>query len=170
MLRLSRVVPPLYTSFRVRSRAFRWYARLREGEAKLETGTDARETLLDELDRVTHRIAVPQSYAEEPYALRNNIHAVRKRLLAQRSRRRRGRLTGRGAARGTRLVLPSFSPVLHMHAAFRAERASAAQRAMRNALSERTAVQQRKQTRSGSRAQGASGFVAHRLHGFVAPG
>ena len=38
---------------------------------------------LDELDRVTHRIAVPLSYAEELYALRNNIHAVRKRLLAQ---------------------------------------------------------------------------------------
>ena len=90
MLPLSRVVPPLYTSFRVRSRAFCWHARLREGEAKLETGTDARETLLDELDRVTHRIAVPQSYAEELYALRNNIHAVRKRLLAQRSRRTEG--------------------------------------------------------------------------------
>ncbi len=63
MLPLSPVVPPLYTSLRVRSRAFCWYARLREGEAKLETGTDARETLLDELDRVTHRIAAPLSYA-----------------------------------------------------------------------------------------------------------
>ena len=88
MLPLSRVVPPLYT-FRVRSRVFRWYARLREVEAKLETGTGEREALLDELDeldRVTHRIAVPLSYAEELYALRNNIYAVRKRLLAQRSR------------------------------------------------------------------------------------
>jgi ABC-type amino acid transport substrate-binding protein len=88
MLPLSRVVPPLYT-FRVRSRVFRWYARLREVEAKLETGTGERDALLDELDeldRVTHRIAVPLSYAEELYALRNNIHAVRKRLLAQRSR------------------------------------------------------------------------------------
>jgi TRAP-type uncharacterized transport system substrate-binding protein len=87
MLPLSRVVPPLYT-FRVRSRVFRWYARLREVEAKLETGTGERDALLnelDELDRVTHRIAVPLSYAEELYALRNNIYAVRKRLLAQRS-------------------------------------------------------------------------------------
>jgi hypothetical protein len=33
---------------------------------------------------------VPQSYAEELYALRNNIHAMRKRLLAQRSRRTEG--------------------------------------------------------------------------------
>jgi TRAP-type uncharacterized transport system substrate-binding protein len=88
MLPLSRVVPPLYT-FRVRSRVFRWYARLREVEAKLETGTAERDALLDELDeldRVTHGIAVPLSYAEELYALRNNIHAVRKRLLTQRSR------------------------------------------------------------------------------------
>ncbi len=96
MLPLSRVVPPLYT-FRVRSRVFRWYARLREVEAKLETGTGEREALLDELDeldRVTHRIAVPLSYAEELYALRNNIYAVRKRLLAQRGRRVDGELEG----------------------------------------------------------------------------
>ena len=91
MLPLSRVVPPLYT-FRVRSRVFRWYARLREVEAKLESGAGERDALLDELDeldRVTHRIAVPLSYAEELYALRNNIYAVRKRLLGQ-----RGRATG----------------------------------------------------------------------------
>jgi len=88
MLPLSRVVPPLYT-FRVRSRVFRWYARLREVEAKLESGAGEQDALLDELDeldRVTHRIAVPLSYAEELYALRNNIYAVRKRLLAQRAR------------------------------------------------------------------------------------
>lgn len=55
----------------------------------METGTGQRDDLLyelDELDRVTHRIAVPLSYAEELYALRNNIYSVRKRLLAQRSR------------------------------------------------------------------------------------
>ena len=88
MLPLSRVVPPLY-NFRVRSRVFRWYARLREVEAKLETGTGEHDALLDELDeldRVTHRIAVPLSYAEELYALRNNIYSVRRRLLKQRPR------------------------------------------------------------------------------------
>ena len=85
MLPLSRVVPPLYT-FRVRSRVFRWYARLREVEARLEAREGERQSLVDELDRlehVTNRIAVPLSYAEELYALRNNIHVVRKRLLAQ---------------------------------------------------------------------------------------
>jgi TRAP transporter TAXI family solute receptor len=84
MLPLSKVVPPLYT-FRVRRRVFRWYARLREVEAKVDARKGDRDDLLDELDeldRVTHRIAVPLSYAEELYALRNNIYAVRKRLLA----------------------------------------------------------------------------------------
>ena len=88
MLPLSRVVPPLY-NFRVRSRVFRWYARLREVEAKLETGTGEYDGLLEELDelnRVTHRIAVPLSYAAELYALRNNIYSVRRRLLKQRPR------------------------------------------------------------------------------------
>ena len=85
LLPLSRVVPPLYT-FRVRRRVFRWYARLREIEQKVERGEGDRTELLDELDeldRVANRVTVPLSYAEELYALRNNIHAVRKRLLAR---------------------------------------------------------------------------------------
>jgi TRAP transporter TAXI family solute receptor len=84
MLPLSKIVPPLYT-FRVRSRVFRWYARLRDIETKVDAKEGERETLLDELDeldRVTHKITVPLSYASELYALRNNIHAVRTRLLA----------------------------------------------------------------------------------------
>ncbi|HZF82549.1 MAG TPA: TAXI family TRAP transporter solute-binding subunit [Burkholderiaceae bacterium] len=86
LLPLSRIVPPLYT-FRVRRRVFRWYARLREIEAKVASGEGDRNELLDELDeldRVANRVTVPLSYAEELYALRNNIHAVRKRLLAAR--------------------------------------------------------------------------------------
>ncbi len=84
LLPLSRVVPPLYT-FRVRRRVFRWYARLREIETKVEAKQGDRDALLgelDHLDRVVNKVAVPLSYAEELYALRNNIYAVRKRLLA----------------------------------------------------------------------------------------
>ncbi|MEO5797579.1 MAG: TAXI family TRAP transporter solute-binding subunit [Rhodoferax sp.] len=84
MLPLSKIVPPLY-QFRVRSRVFRWYARLREIETKVDARTGDRNALLDELDeldRVTHRITVPLSYTDELYALRNNIYAVRGRLLA----------------------------------------------------------------------------------------
>ncbi|MBV8501014.1 MAG: ABC transporter substrate-binding protein [Paucibacter sp.] len=85
MLPLSRVVPPLY-NYRVRSRVFRWYERLRTVESKTEHREGPREDLIKELEaleRLTNRIAVPLSHAEELFALRNNIHAVRKRLLAQ---------------------------------------------------------------------------------------
>jgi TRAP transporter TAXI family solute receptor len=84
MLPLSRVVPPLY-QFRVRRRVFRWYARLREVEHKLESGKGEHTALveeLDNLDRRVNKVAVPLSYAEELYALRNNIYAVRRRVLA----------------------------------------------------------------------------------------
>jgi TRAP-type uncharacterized transport system substrate-binding protein len=86
MLPLSRVVPPLY-QFRVRRRVFRWYARLREVEAKVDAGAgggdrDALVKELDDLDRTVNKVAVPLSYADELYALRNNIYAVRRRVLA----------------------------------------------------------------------------------------
>jgi TRAP transporter TAXI family solute receptor len=85
MLPLSRVIPPLY-QFRVRRRVFRWYARLRDIEAKVDARQGERNALLedlDHLDRVVNKVAVPLSYAEELYALRNNIYAVRKRVLAR---------------------------------------------------------------------------------------
>ena len=85
MLPLSRIVPPLY-QFRVRRRVFRWYARLREVEARLESQSGDADALLkelDALDRRVNQVAVPLSYADELYALRNNIYAVRKRILAR---------------------------------------------------------------------------------------
>ena len=84
MLPLSRIVPPLY-AFRVRSRVFRWYGRLREIESQADHGGEA-TALLQELDRIdaaVDKVSVPLSYADELYALRNNVHAVRKRLLAR---------------------------------------------------------------------------------------
>ncbi len=84
MLPLSRIVPPLY-AFRVRSRVFRWYGRLRELEAQADAGADNTRLLDDlaQLDRAVDKVSVPLSYADELYALRNNIHAARKRLLAR---------------------------------------------------------------------------------------
>jgi TRAP-type uncharacterized transport system substrate-binding protein len=81
LLPLSRIVPPLY-QFRIRSRVFRWYGQLRELENRLhaqpqDAGEVARE--LDALDERVGRISVPLSYAEELYALRNNIAVVRRR-------------------------------------------------------------------------------------------
>ncbi len=82
MLPLSRVVPPLY-QFRVRSRVFRWYGQLRDIEAQMESAEGDSDVLmkkLDDLDRRVHKVAVPLSYADELYALRNNIAAVRQRV------------------------------------------------------------------------------------------
>ena len=83
LLPLSRVVPPLYT-YRVRQRVFRWYARLREVEARMEDGEGTPSELLDELDeldRVASQITVPLAHADELYALRANIERTRRRLL-----------------------------------------------------------------------------------------
>lgn len=81
MLPLSRIVPPLY-EFRVRSRIFRWYGQLRDIENRAE-GMQDTGPLLDELNQLETRaekITVPLSYTDELYALRNNIHLVRKKL------------------------------------------------------------------------------------------
>lgn len=83
LLPLSRVVPPLY-QFRVRSRVFRWYAQLRDIEARHHEAPHEADRLrgeLDEMERKVGRVNVPLSYADELYALRNNIHLVRKKLL-----------------------------------------------------------------------------------------
>ncbi len=87
LLPLSRVVPPLY-QWRVRRRVFRWYALLRDIEERSQAANPPADTAellkkLVELDQRVNRIAVPLSYADELYALRNNIHAARKRITAQ---------------------------------------------------------------------------------------
>jgi hypothetical protein len=86
MLPLSRIIPPLY-AFRVRSRIFRWYGRLRDIENRVDgSGGDSNTNkgLLGELDSLESRVekvTVPLSYTDELYALRANIHLVRKKLL-----------------------------------------------------------------------------------------
>ena len=83
MLPLSRIVPPLY-EFRVRSRVFRWYGRLREIEGELESGATAPQDLLQalaHLEAQVEKVAIPLSYADELYALRNHIQLVRNKLL-----------------------------------------------------------------------------------------
>ncbi|HEV7913822.1 MAG TPA: C4-dicarboxylate ABC transporter substrate-binding protein, partial [Albitalea sp.] len=83
LLPLTRIVPPLY-QFRIRSRVFRWYAQLREIENRLQAEPgNTREVVseLNALDDKVGRISVPLSYAEELYALRNNIDAVRRRAV-----------------------------------------------------------------------------------------
>ena len=80
---LSRIVPPLY-QWRVRSRVYRWYGRLREVEAELakSEGRDADQVLaeLDRIEAALNKLAVPLSYADELYALRGHIQMVRERV------------------------------------------------------------------------------------------
>lgn len=81
-LPLSRIIPPLYT-FRIRSRVFRWYAELRDIEQRHESG-EAADRLLGQIDTMeskVEKVVVPLSYTDELYALRSNIHLVRKKLL-----------------------------------------------------------------------------------------
>jgi len=82
LLPLSRMLPPLY-EFRIRSRIFRWYERLRAVEAEVgrqHAGELARE--LDALEQRVERVSVPLSYVDELYALRTHINLVRGRLKA----------------------------------------------------------------------------------------
>ena len=91
LLPLSRIIPPVY-AFRVRSRIFRWYAQLRDIEARLADMADpghplSRDALVKELNELETRaeqISVPLSYTDELYALRSNIALVRAKLLGQR--------------------------------------------------------------------------------------
>ncbi|HSV81013.1 MAG TPA: TAXI family TRAP transporter solute-binding subunit [Ramlibacter sp.] len=81
LLPLSRIVPPLY-QFRIRSRVFRWYGQLRDIEARLHEEPARAPDLvreLEALDEKVGRISVPLAYADELYALRNNIENVRRR-------------------------------------------------------------------------------------------
>jgi hypothetical protein len=82
LLPLSRILPPLY-QFRIRSRVFRWYGQLREIEERASQKTQPLDALLNELYDLESRvgkIAVPLSYADELYALRDHIDLVRAKL------------------------------------------------------------------------------------------
>ncbi|MDZ7651433.1 MAG: TAXI family TRAP transporter solute-binding subunit [Burkholderiaceae bacterium] len=85
LIPLSRVVPPLY-EFRIRSRVFRWYRRLREIEEAGGAGAVPSAELLRELEALdarVERLSVPLSHADELYALRSHIVLVRRRLLGR---------------------------------------------------------------------------------------
>jgi hypothetical protein len=84
LLPLSRIVPPLY-EFRIRSRVFRWYGQLREIENRIQAQQEDPALLAQELEQLDERVgkvSVPLSYADELYALRNNIGTVRRKLSA----------------------------------------------------------------------------------------
>jgi len=81
MLPLMRLFPPIYR-WRVRSRIYRWYADLRDIEARLDRGESgaplsaAAQRLEDEVKQVD----TPLSYADELYHLRGHIELVQSRI------------------------------------------------------------------------------------------
>ena len=80
LIPLSRTLPSVY-EFRIRSRIFRWYARLRSVEHAV--GTRPAEELLRELRDIEARVenlVVPLSYSDELYSLRSHIQMVGNRL------------------------------------------------------------------------------------------
>lgn len=82
LLPLSRIIPPLY-KFRIRSRIFKWYGQLRQIDEQIAQNPESATHLrveLDDLDARVGTISVPLSYANELYALRNNIALVRQKL------------------------------------------------------------------------------------------
>ena len=84
MVPLFRLVPPLYR-WRVRSRIYRWYARLKEIELELERdpGAVSLEEMLERLDQIDHavnRIPTPLAYSENLYSFRQHIDLVRDRV------------------------------------------------------------------------------------------
>jgi len=84
MVPLFRLVPPLYR-WRVRSRIYRWYARLKEIELELEKdpGAVRLEDMLERLDQIDHavnRIPTPLAYSENLYSFRQHIDLVRDRV------------------------------------------------------------------------------------------
>ena len=80
LIPLSRTVPTLY-EFRIRSRVFRWYARLRAVENDIGTRPAAELLLeLQEIEARVEGITVPLSYTDELYALRSHIEMVGNRL------------------------------------------------------------------------------------------
>jgi TRAP transporter TAXI family solute receptor len=84
MVPLFRTIPPLYR-WRVRSRIYRWYARLKEIELQLdeEPQTVPLSQMLDRLDgieRSVNRIPTPLAYSENLYSFRQHIDLVRERV------------------------------------------------------------------------------------------
>jgi len=88
ILPLSRIIPPLYV-WKIRSRVYRWYGKLRAVEHAVEdaSGEQRAEVYktqlrrLNEIEEKVNQISIPLSYAEELYGLRSHINFVRKRIV-----------------------------------------------------------------------------------------
>lgn len=84
---LVKIVPPVYR-WRVRSRIYRWYARLKEIELQLDeqpAAVQLKDMLqrLERIDRSVNRIPTPLAHSENLYNFRSHIQLVRQRVAAR---------------------------------------------------------------------------------------
>lgn len=87
LIPLVRIAPPVYR-WRIRSRIYRWYSRLRRIDEHFHDGTRLGRTAEDlaRLDALEHEIAlirVPPSHMDELYDLRLHLGYMRERLEAR---------------------------------------------------------------------------------------
>jgi len=90
MIPLIKLVPPIYR-WRVRSRIYRWYARLKEIELQLEEnpGFVRLEDMLQRLeniDNAVNKIPTPLAYSENLYSFRQHVDLVQQRVIARMAR------------------------------------------------------------------------------------
>jgi len=93
MIPLIKLVPPIYR-WRVRSRIYRWYARLKEIELQLEEnpGFGRLEDMLQRLeniDNAVNKIPTPLAYSENLYSFRQHVDLVQQRVIARMARVKR---------------------------------------------------------------------------------
>jgi TRAP-type uncharacterized transport system substrate-binding protein len=82
---LSRLLPQIYT-WRMRSRLYRWYGRLKEIELELEGEPTAEELhailrRLGEIETAVSHLPMPLAFSENLYSFRTNLDLVRARAL-----------------------------------------------------------------------------------------
>ncbi len=87
MVPLGRIIPAIYR-WRVRSRIYRWYAKLKEVELEQDENSTPEKLgellqRLDEIERAVNRINTPLAYTDNLYAFRQNVNLVRLRVRAQ---------------------------------------------------------------------------------------
>jgi hypothetical protein len=84
---ITRIIPPLYR-WRVRSRIYRWYAKLEDVEFELEENVSPerlRELLkrLDQIENSVNHINTPLAYSDELYTFRHAVNLIRNRVQAR---------------------------------------------------------------------------------------
>lgn len=81
VLPLMRLFPPVYR-WRVRSRIYKWYADLKDIEARVDAGEDSAElaAAIQTLEDEVKQVDTPLSYADELYHLRGHIELVQTRI------------------------------------------------------------------------------------------